>query len=372
MIPTGPAAAAVHQAVAHYALPGPITRIEPLAGGHINDSFVLTCTAGDDTERFILQRINERVFPRPHDVVENIRRVTEHIRAALRRSGIADIDRRVLTLLPTRTGAYAVAVGGGVWRLVRYIDGARAPQAVGTPRQAEQAGRAFGAFQRLLADYDGPRLVETIPDFHNTPLRFEALDRVVAEDPCQRVRHCRAEIAFVRDRRALAGVLLEAHRAGRIPERIVHNDAKISNVLLDADRDEWLCVVDLDTVMPGLSLFDFGDMVRSMTSPSAEDERDLSRVAVRPELLAALARGYLAEAAAFLTPTERGHLLTAGKLITLEQAVRFLADYLAGDRYYRTTRPGQNLDRCRTQIRLIESLESQQDALDAIIRAAAP
>ncbi len=361
------AIAAAYRAAAAWPLPGPITRIEPLPGGHINDSFVLTCAAGEDEERFILQRLNDRVFPRPRDVVENIRRVTGHIRAALQREGVAEVERRVLTLLPTRDGGACVrGASGDIWRLMRYIEDAWAPLAVTEPRQAEQGGRAFGAFQRLLADYDGPRLAETIPDFHNTPMRFEALDRVVSQDPCRRVAQARDEIAFVRDRRALAGVLLDLQRRGHIPERIVHNDAKISNVLLDRRRDEWLCVVDLDTVMPGLSLFDFGDMVRSMTSPSDEDETDLSRVILRPELFAALARGYLAEAAAFLTPAEREHLVTAGKLITLEQAVRFLTDYLAGDRYYKTTRPGQNLDRCRTQIRLIESIETQEAALQEV------
>lgn len=362
-----PTTVAVRHAAAAYALPGPITRIEPLPGGHINDSFVLTCAAADDAERFILQRINDRVFPRPRDVVENIHLVTAHIRAGLERAGVADIDRRVLTLLPTRDGRWCVRRAGGVWRLIRHIDNARAPLAVTDPHQAEQAGLAFGAFQRLLADYDGPRLVETIPDFHHTPTRFDTFDRVVAEDPCRRVARTRDEIAFLRGRRGLASVLLDLQRQGHIPERIVHNDAKISNVLLDREREEWLCVVDLDTVMPGLSLFDFGDMVRSMTSPSDEDETDLSKVGLQPELFAALARGYVAEAGGILTPAERKHLVTAGKLITLEQAVRFLADYLAGDRYYRITRPDQNLDRCRTQIRLIESIESQEAALQDIV-----
>jgi len=198
-------------------------------------------------------------------------------------------------------------------------------------------------------------LHETIPGFHDTPSRFAALERATQADPRRRTAEARREIECAFLHRSLAGVLLDLHKAGEIPERVVHNDAKISNVLFDGTTGAALCVVDLDTVMPGLAVYDFGDMVRSMTCPAAEDETDLSRVEVQMPLFEALARGYL-EAATFLTPAERVHLVTAGKLITLEQGVRFLTDFLNGDTYYRTQRSSQNLDRCRTQFKLAESI----------------
>ena len=222
-------------------------------------------------------------------------------------------------------------------------------------------------FQSLLADLPPPRLHETIPDFHNTPLRLEALEGAVQADACGRVATAGREIACALDNRALAGALLDAHKRGAIPERVVHNDAKLSNVLFDQSTGDTLCVVDLDTVMPGLTLYDFGDMVRSMTCTAAEDERDLRRVVVQMPLFTALARGYLEAAGPFLLPAERDHLVTAGKLITLEQGVRFLTDYLRGDTYYKTNCPGQNLDRCRAQFALLRSIEEVEHEMNAAI-----
>jgi aminoglycoside phosphotransferase (APT) family kinase protein len=264
----------------------------------------------------------------------------------------------VLTLVPTHAGEpYHRDAAGGCWRLYRFIEGTRVCEAVETPQQAEFVGRAFGAFQFLLTDFAGPRLHETIPGFHNTPSRYEALDRAVQTDSCNRAAAARAEIDLADRYRPLAGVLLDLHQAGEIPERIAHNDAKISNVLLDETTGEALCVVDLDTVMPGLALHDFGDMVRSMTTTAAEDETDLAKVEVEMPLFEGLARGYLTAAGEFLNPIEREHLVVSGKLITLEQAVRFLTDYLVGDRYYKTHRPNHNLDRARTQFKLLGSIQ---------------
>ena len=345
-----------------FAVDGRLAHVEPTSG-HINDSFILTYRHRDGSARYLLQRINELVFPRPVEVMDNIQRVTVHVAAKLKTQGVTDIHRRVLTLVLTQEGEpYHRDDAGGCWRLYHFIEGTRVCEAVETPRQAEHAGRAFGTFQSLLADFAGRRLHETIPDFHNTPLRYEALDRAVQTDSFNRVAAARAEIEFAQRYRPLASVLLELHRTGRIPERIGHNDAKISNVLLDETTDEALCVVDLDTVMPGLALYDFGDMVRSMTTTAAEDETDVSKVEMEMPLFEALARGYLVAAGEFLTPMERDSLVTAGKLITLEQAVRFLTDFLVGDQYYKTRRPSHNLDRCRTQFKLLESIE-QHDAL---------
>ncbi len=341
----------------HFAIDGQLIAVEPYSGGHINDSFVVTYRHKGRNARFLLQRINDAVFPDPTLLMENIRRVTSHIAEKLKSLGVGEVNRRVLTLVQTNDGSPRCRDGmGAYWRLYRFIEGARACQTVETPKQAEQAGRAFGAFQCMLADLPGPRLHETIPDFHDTPSRFAALERAIQADPHGRASEARREIEYALLHRSQATALLDLHQADDIPERVVHNDAKISNVLFDQESGDALCIVDLDTVMPGLALSDFGDMVRSMTCPASEDETDLSRVEVRMPLFEGLARGYLEAVAPMLTAAERANLATAGKLITLEQGVRFLTDFLNGDTYYRTKRPVQNLDRCRTQFKLVESI----------------
>jgi Ser/Thr protein kinase RdoA (MazF antagonist) len=354
----------VEAIAAQFVVEGELAAAEPFGAGHINDSFLLTYRRDDKTARYLLQRINDAVFPKPALLVENIRRVTAHITKKLMSRGVSDVGRRVLTLLPTHDGEPCYRDdAGSYWRLYRFVEQTRVHEAAETPEQAAHAGRMFGTFQQQLADLGGPRLHETIPDFHNTPLRFEALDWAVQTDPCQRAALARDEIDFADRHRSLAGVLLDLQRRGEIPERVVHNDAKISNVLFDAVTDEALCVVDLDTVMPGLSLYDFGDMMRSMTCTAAEDEIDLSRVEVQMSLFEALARGYVRATGGFLTPAEREHLVFAGKLITLEQGVRFLTDYLNSDTYYKTQRPNHNLDRCRTQFKLVESITRHESRM---------
>jgi aminoglycoside phosphotransferase (APT) family kinase protein len=361
IIPIGAVAAA-------FAVDGTLTGVEPFGAGHINDSFLLAYRGAAGTRRFLLQRINDRVFPQPAMVTQNVHRVTTHIAETLRLQGVPDLDRRVLTIVPTQEGqAWHRDAAGSTWRLYRFIENARVHNAAATPEQARKAARAFGTFQRQLADLGGPRLHETIPDFHNTPLRYDALDHAVQADRFNRAAVAKAEVDFALRCRALAGVLLDLHSSGQIPERVVHNDAKISNVLFDAESGEALCVVDLDTVMPGLSLYDFGDMVRSMTCTAAEDETDLSKVAVQMPLFEALSRGYLEATGDLLTRAEREHLVLAGKLITLEQGVRFLTDFLAGDVYYKTQRPNHNLDRCRTQFQLVESIAQQEDRLFRVV-----
>lgn len=343
---------------------GELTATESYGAGHINDSYRLTYAERGVSTRYLLQRINNAIFHDPPRLMENIQRVTDHIAARWQAAGVPDGSRRGLRLVTARAGRpYHQDAAGAYWRMYHFIEHTTAREAPQTPAQAEQAGRAYGQFQQLLANLPPPRLHDTIPDFHNTPLRYATLDRAIAADAHRRAATAKAEIDFAQHRRPLATVLLDLHRRGQIPERAVHNDAKLSNVLLDEKTSEGLCVVDLDIVMPGLSLYDFGDMVRSMTCPAAEDEPDLTKVAVQPPLFEALARGYLATAGALLTSIERQHLIVAGKLITLEQGVRFLTDYLNGDTYYKTHRPNQNLDRTRVQFKLVESLEQSEEVL---------
>ncbi|HMQ15761.1 MAG TPA: aminoglycoside phosphotransferase family protein [Phycisphaerae bacterium] len=359
--------AAVLEAARQFACEGRLTGVRRLPGGHIHESYHVRAEGGA-VPGYVLQRLNTRVFREPLRLMENVARVTRHVQAGLRAAGVADVRRRVLHVVPTRDGRLAwpqeVPTGADVgeageavwWRMFEFIDGATTRLVVRGTRQAEQVACAFGEFQAQLSDLPPPPLHETIADFHDTRARLEQLRRAAEADLLGRARQCRAELAQVERRAELAGALGGAGCAPALPRRAVHNDAKISNVLFDAADGSALCIVDLDTVMPGLALHDFGDMVRSMATPAGEDETELERVAVRPDYLEALRRGYLAAASAFLSDAERALLPLAGPVIAFEQAVRFLADHLVGDAYYRTTCQFQNLSRARNQLALLESL----------------
>jgi len=255
---------------------------------------------------------------------------------------------------------------GNWWRMYLFVEGASTFDKVESVRQAFEAARAYARFQLMLADLPAPRLHETIPNFHNTPMRLAALLEAVQRDPCNRAREVKAELEFVERRIGMCGRLLDRHAKGEIPERITHNDTKLNNVMLDEKTWEGVCVVDLDTVMPGLALYDFGDMVRSATASAAEDEQDLSKVRMRMDMFEALAKGYLAEAT-FLTPAEREELVFSGRLITMMIGMRFLTDYLQGDTYFKIKRPSHNVDRCRGQFKMVESMEEQADAMERIV-----
>jgi hypothetical protein len=336
---------------------------EPYGTGHINDSYRARFNQGGVAVSYLLQRINHLIFKNPPALMENVRRVTEHIRGKLRFPG--DVTRRVLTIIPTRDGQLLHRdEAGNYWRTYIFIENARTFDAVETAAQAFQAAKEFGEFQKLLSDLPAPRLNDTIPDFHNTPKRFAGFEKAIQSDAVNRAAACKAEIEFALRRKPLASVLLDLNVKGEIPERTTHNDTKFNNVMLDKDTNEGLCVIDLDTVMPGLALYDFGDMVRTTTSPAVEDERDLAKVQIQMPLYEGLVRGYLSSAGEFLTPAEKSHLAFGGKLITFEQGIRFLADHLAGDTYYKIHRENHNLDRCRTQFKLVEEIERHEEAMN--------
>ncbi len=355
------------EVLGRFAVSGRLVSLEPHRGGHINDSW-LACMAGSDGERrFLLQRINRHVFRRPDQVMENMVRVTRHLTERLSQEGVTDAARRVLQLLSARDGAtHVVDQHGETWRLVAWVEGTRSTERARNADEAQATALAFGRFLRQLRGLPGPRLHETIPAFHDTEARLASFEKAVGEDRGGRAGACRPEIQAVLDRRALASALAEPARQGRLAERPVHNDAKIANVLFDAVSGEALCVVDLDTVMPGLAAHDFGDLARSTVSDSAEDERDLDRVAVRRPIYAALVHGFAQGAGDALTAAERSLLATGALVITYEQALRFLADHLDGDRYYRVARPGHNLERARAQLALLDSLERQRPALERL------
>ena len=349
--------------VAHqFQIPGDYVAAEPYGHGHINDTYRSTFTHRGAPVHYIHQRINHKIFQNPVGLMENIQRVTTHLQAKL--AGTPNADRNALTLIPTRAGhSYWLDPTGNYWRTYIFIEQAQTYDAVESPAQAYAAARAFGRFQQLLADLPAPRLHDTIPNFHHTPKRYSQFERALAADVANRAQSAAPEIEFAQRLQPLTGALL----AAGLPERITHNDTKLNNVMLDDATGDGLCVIDLDTVMPGLVLYDFGDLVRTSTSPAKEDERDLTKVTMQLPMFAALVSGYLSTAGAFLTPAERGHLVLAGKLITFEIGLRFLTDFLAGDTYFKVQRPGHNLDRCRTQFRLIDSITQQEAAMHRLV-----
>jgi len=353
-----------------FQIPGDFLGAIPYGSGHINDTFAAWYNQGGTCLRYLHQRINTTIFRDPVALMENIGRVTTHIQGHLRRQEAMDRSRRGMILIPTDTGdALLKTAGGECWRTYVFIEGAHTRDAIQGTKEAYEAARAFGAFQGLLADLEGGRMHETIPDFHHTPRRLAALDQMVAKDPLNRVAEVGEELAFVRERSVWTGRLIELQAAGHLPERVTHNDTKLNNVMLDNASGKGLCVIDLDTVMPGLALYDFGDMVRTATSPAAEDEQDLSKVEMRMEYFEALVHGYVESAESFLNATELEYLAFSGKLITLEIGVRFLTDFLAGDVYFKTKRERHNLDRCRTQFRLVASIEEQEEAMNHLVRS---
>ena len=357
----------LHAVVDGFQIFGELKAVEPYGSGHINDTYRISVDLAGRPVHYLLQRINLSIFTRPDQLMENIARVTEHQRAKLAAAGDPDRSRKALTIIPTREGApFLRDAEGNAWRMYLFIEGARTFDQIERPDQADEAARAFARFQNMLADLPAPRLHETIPAFHDIRSRLAALDAAVAADCCGRVREVAAELAFVDARRSVVTRLLDRHAAGEIPERITHNDTKINNVMLDDADGRGICVIDLDTVMPGLALYDFGDMVRTATASAAEDERDLSKVGSRFELFEALVRGYLSEAR-FLVPAEIEELAFSGIVITFTIGVRFLTDYLAGDVYFKTHRPGHNLDRCRTQFKMVEDMEAQAERRQALV-----
>lgn len=343
------------------------SNVIPYGTGHVNDTFLIECCQNGQKKRYILQRINHSIFTDPARLMSNILRVTDHIRTKLQKEGVTDIDRRVLTVIPTRDGDGCYQDNDGCyWRAYHHVENVQSWDYLHSPDQAYKAARMFGWFQRSLADLPEPRLYETIPDFHNTPKRLKDFIDILDRDSHNRACQARQEIQFVLRHAPICDSLLTLSKEGKIPERITHNDTKINNVLFDMTSKEGICVIDLDTVMPGLSLYDFGDMVRTATCRAAEDEQDLSKIQLEMTFFEQIAQGYAQETADFLTNAEKELLAFAGKLITFEQMIRFLGDYLNGDVYYKTHRPQHNLDRARTQMKLVQSIQIHEQHMNEL------
>lgn len=351
-----------------FKLPGGLISAVPYGSGHINDTYALEVAVSGKVVRYILQRINQQVFKAPDALMENVERVCYHTQQKLASQGVPDAFRRALQLVPTRQGRnWHTDDVGHRWRCYNFIENATGHDVVSSPRQAYAAARAFGSFQALLADLPGKRLHETIPYFHHTPTRLANFKLALKSDPHGRAKFAEKEIQFALQNEHLASVITGALARHEIPERVTHNDTKLNNVLLDNVSQEGICVIDLDTVMPGSVLYDFGDLVRTSTSPAAEDEVDLNKIVMQLPLFTALIEGYLSSAKGFLTPRELALLPEAGQVITYEIGLRFLTDWLEGDVYFKCKRPTHNLDRARAQFKLVASITAQLPAMHPIL-----
>ncbi len=350
-----------------FKIEGAIHTITPYGSGHINDTYLVTMQAGEaggnGAKRFILQRMNTAIFTKPQELMENIVGVTHHLKQKILSKG-GDPKRETLSLVKTESGEeYFVTKAGDYYRMYDFIEGAVSYDAVKEPRDFYESAVAFGRFQYLLSDYPAKTLHETIPDFHNTVKRYEDLETAIMADAAGRRKLVEPEIAFIRARRAELGRLLELQHAGRLPLRVTHNDTKLNNIMMDRKTGRGICVIDLDTVMPGLSLYDFGDSIRFGANTGAEDEVDLKKVSLDLSLYRIYKKGYLEGSKGSLTETEIEMLPAGAKLMTLECGMRFLTDYLNGDTYFKIHREHQNLDRCRSQFALAADMEKKWDAM---------
>lgn len=341
-----------------FCLSGKMVSCKPYGGGHINSTQLVT----DDTgKRYILQRINTHVFRDVDALMENIRLVTDFLHESC-----CD-ERSTLTLVPTREGKYYIENEYGCWRMYHFVEDTVCLQAVESDDEFYESAVAFGRFQQALKNFPVEKLHTTIPNFHNTPDRFRLFREAIAKDPMDRVKEVQPEIDFILSHEEVVCRPQRMLERGELPERVTHNDTKLNNVLLDAASHKALCVIDLDTVMPGLSIFDFGDSIRFGAATAAEDERDLSKVSMSLDRFRAFTRGFVRSCPG-LTETELDMLSDGARTITLECGMRFLTDYIDGDHYFATQRPGQNLDRCRTQLKLVADMESKWEEMQHIVK----
>jgi len=345
--------------LSHFMVPGTLVSTGRFGSGLINETWLCEFIDRGTIRKFILQRINRTVFARPDLVMENTEIVTEHLQARLRREGVSDPAAVIPALVRARSGRlFHVDGAGDYWRIYHFIEEGLVLDTVQDDAHAYEVGRGLGRFQELVSDLAPKRLHDTLPGFHHTPTYLTELDKAVRHDVQGRRAIAGAEIAFVEARRKLAPLLTDLMASGRVPVRVVHNDPKVNNVMVHAATGKALCMLDLDTVKPGIVHFDFGDCVRSAANTAGEDAPDLGKVVFDLSRYAALSRGYLDEARSFLTPAEAELLPASVKVITFELGVRFLADFLRGDTYFRVSRPDHNLHRSRVQFRLLERMEA--------------
>lgn len=347
-----------------FAFGGDITDLKVCGNGHINSTYIVTAEGG---KRFILQILNTAIFKDPVGVMNNIIAVTDHIRAGLAEAG-EDTERGTMRVVFTKDGANGYTdPEGRFWRAYDFVEGTVCRLTVDSPETFARVGEAFGDFQRRLSDFDASALIESIPNFHNTKKRYADFLAAVERNATGRMDSVRDEIKFITDRAEKCSLIVDALADGSLPLRVTHNDTKLSNILLDEVTEEAVCIIDLDTVMPGSSLYDFGDSIRTGAASAAEDEPDLDKMHFLPEMFKAYARGFIKGTGGALTETELRMLPDGGYIITLEQAIRFLGDYLDGDTYYHIDYPEHNLVRARTQLKLVAETEACMSELRGFV-----
>ena len=358
----------VHEAIDGFKLPGELKECIRYGSVHINDTYRLTYETQQGTKRYILQRMSKSIFKKPVELMENVSGVTAWLRKKIIENG-GDPERETLTLVKSNDGLpYFVDSTGEYWRVYLFIEGATCYDAVKDDNDFYQSAVAFGHFQRLLADYPAETLHETIKDFHNTPDRLEKFKKAVAEDICGRAASVQKEIDFILEREELTHALYDLQLDGRLPLRVTHNDTKLNNIMIDDETGKAICVIDLDTVMPGLTANDFGDSIRFGASTALEDEQDLSKVSCDLHLFDVYARGFIEGCGGALTDLEIDMLPMGAILMTFENGIRFLTDHLEGDHYFHIHREGHNLDRCRTQLTLVKDMQEKLPQMNAIIQ----
>lgn len=358
----------IREAIGLLSFEGEPVSWERYGSGHINDTFRLVCRDGEKENLYILQRINHEIFTDPVSLMRNIAGVTSFLREKITAQG-GDPYRETLNIVKARDGRdYVQDSDGNYWRGYLFISGATCFDKVRNPDDFYQSGKAFGHFQRQLAEYPAEELTETIVNFHNTPVRLETFKKAVEEDVCGRAHLVQKEIQFVMDRADEAGAAMNMLKEGTLPLRVTHNDTKLNNIMIDDITGEALCIIDLDTIMPGLSIFDFGDSIRFGANTADEDEPDVSLVSLSLPLFEIYTKGFLEGCQGNLTKAERDMLPMGAKLMTFECGVRFLTDFLQGDTYFRISRENHNLDRTRTQFALVADMEKKWADMEAIVR----
>ncbi len=348
---------------------GEVLEFPPYGSGHINDTFAPKIKdKNGKVTRYILQRINTNIFRDPEGLMENVVGVTSYLKGIICENG-GDPLRETLTIIPTLDGKafYRNPATGNCWRMYIFVEDTISYDLVEKPEDFYMSAKSFGRFQLLLAHYPAASLHETIPNFHNTVDRFAKLKKAIAKDKMGRAASVQPEIDFALAREADCHVLLDLQAKGEIPLRVTHNDTKLNNILIDVKTKQGICVIDLDTVMPGLAHYDYGDSIRFGASTALEDERDLSKVWMDLNLFEAYTKGFLEEAGAVLNDTEKANLPMGAKIMTFECGIRFLTDYLEGDTYFKTHREGQNLDRTRTQFKLVADMEAKWEEMQRIV-----
>ena len=349
----------------HFAFSGTVADVKICGNGHINSTYIVTAENG---KRYILQILNTAIFTDPVGVMNNIVAVTDHIRAGLARAG-EDAERGTLRVIYTTDGRNGYTdAEGRFWRAYDFVEGTVCRLTLDSPETFARVGEAFGDFQRRLADFDASVLIESIPNFHNTKNRYANFLAALERNASGRAHLIEEEIKFITDRADKCSLIVDALADGSLPLRVTHNDTKLSNILLDETTEEAVCIIDLDTVMPGSALYDLGDSIRSGASSAAEDEPDLDKVHFLPEMFKVYARGFIKGCGGALTEKEIAMLPDGGYMLTLEQAIRFLTDYLDGDTYFHVDYPEHNLVRTRTQIKLVADMEACMEEMRAFVK----